>query len=292
MQYAESTDHEESGAPLNTISENTGNGTETGSAKTLEQSQKILDDTKNTKNVDDKARSVPDVSKDPTGKTKELTDGATKQGHDTLGGAKKKTGGLLDDAAVSAKPVGDQGKSATDGITDKASGAKDQVSDAAEQGNEIPSKAADTISNLAPADIVKDPKGVFADDGVGNTKSAITNKAERGRSELKDSTNSISDQAKDKSDSVKDATGGLVDRSKEETGKVSDQAKGTTDQVQDTGKGKANTASMNGININTGDLMKAISPSGGGNMDGKGIEINVQTTKEGMSVTIKIPTFQ
>jgi hypothetical protein len=56
--------------------------------------------------------------------------------------------------------------------------------------------------------------------------------------------------------------------------------------------GKEATQGINGINIDTGALMKAISPSGGGDFGTRGIEINVQTTKEGMSLTIRIPAVQ
>lgn len=219
-----------------------------------------------------------------------MTDGATKQGSDALGGAKEKTDDASGNVTESLGSVGKKTKESSGGLSDKASGGTDEVNNIGEQGKKISAKATDTLSNLAPTDIVKDPKGVFADDGVGNAASDVTNKSKGATDEVKGSTNGVANKAKGKTDGVEDIAGGAVDKSQEETGEVIDKATGTTDHEQDAGK--INKASMNGININTGDLMKAISPSGGGNLDGKGIEINVQTTKEGMSVTIKIPTSQ
>lgn len=263
---------------MSTVSEATSNGKETYLPEFPEHDQKSLgsgsknakdvtDDTR--ENISDVASSAQDASKDSFNKTKNITDVPTERDSGALGGVKEKAGGLLGNTTDSAQSIDGQGEKSTDGVTDKASGVKNQV---AEQSNETPAQPTATLSNLAPTDIVKDPNGIFADDGVGNVTSNVTKKG------------------KGATDGVKDTAGGLVDKAQGETGEVTNKAKDATGQVHDTGK--ANTASMNGININTGDLMKAISPSGGGNLNGKGIEINVQTTKDGMSVTIKIPTFQ
>jgi hypothetical protein len=75
--------------------------------------------------------------------------------------------------------------------------------------------------------------------------------------------------------------GEIVNDSGEVVGKVSDDTKDALGGVQ--GKGQDALA-----------LVKGFKPDvGGGNISAGGIEINVQTTMEGMSLTIKIPgSFQ
>jgi len=197
---------------------------------------------------------------------KSSADGVKQQGSDAIGGAAKKAGGVAD----SAGSLGQKAKEATENLSDKIS----------DQAQELPSKDSDTVKNLAPADIVGEPEGVFADDGLGKPTSGALDKAKGASDGAKDSVAGVANEAEGKSDGLKDGAGGLTDT-------VKGQA---TDQLQN--PGKETTGAINGVNIDTGALMKAISPSGGGEINGKGIEINVQTTKEGMSLTIKIPAFQ
>jgi hypothetical protein len=96
---------------------------------------------------------------------------------------------------------------------------------------------------------------------------------------------------------------GAVDSVKSKTEQASEQAIGTvdgaaqkgTDSVGDvTGKG---TESVGGADSKAKDAQALVSgfksENGGGSINAGGIEINVQTTAEGMSLTIKIPgSFQ
>lgn len=217
------------------------------------------------------------------------------------------------------------------GVSDQAGGAADKAKglagDTAGQAQDLPNKAKDLAGEL-PAE----PESVFSEDATKSATDKLDQGKDAAGGALgkaKDTAGGVSGKAQDAAGGVTDKAKGGLGQVQDTTGDLSKQgqnaASGLTDKAGDVkdkagqtvngaqdkvgGEGKnldAYTVESPGGDISealggltkgqdVGALIKGFTPEtgGSGTVDAGGIQISVQTTKDGMSLTINIPgSFQ